>query len=387
MERPADTTKSPARPKVVFIITEDWFFVSHFLPMARAARDAGFETVVVTRVRNHAGPIEAVGARIVPLEAERREVGIKAVASALWRMARILKHEKPAIVHCIALRSILVGGAAARLAGISRRIYAVTGLGYLGARSDTTGRAIRAAIAATIRIALTGKRTRFLLENTGDAGFLRLPADSPRIVVVGGAGIDPAAYPQAPLPQAPPLKVAVVARMLWSKGIDTIVEAVRLARRRGVDVTLSLYGTPDPSNPRAFSAETLAEWSAEPFIDWHGRTEDVAAVWAAHHVACLPSRGGEGLPRTLLEAAACGRPLLTTNVPGCGDFVRDGEDGIVLPAGDSQGFAAALARFASEPELAARMGASARARVASGYTTNDVEQAVAKLYRDLAQTM
>ncbi|MEP0510957.1 MAG: glycosyltransferase, partial [Aurantimonas coralicida] len=137
MERPADTTKSPARPKVVFIITEDWFFVSHFLPMARAARDAGFETVVVTRVRNHAGPIEAVGARIVPLEAERREVGIKAVASALWRMTRILKHEKPAIVHCIALRSILVGGAAARLAGISRRIYAVTGLGYLGARSGT----------------------------------------------------------------------------------------------------------------------------------------------------------------------------------------------------------------------------------------------------------
>jgi len=387
VERPAVTTKSPARPKVVFVVTEDWFFVSHFLPMARAARDAGFEPVVVTRVRDHAGPIEAVGARIVPLEAERRAVGIKAVASALWRMTEILKREKPAIVHCIALRSILVGGAAARLAGISRRIYAVTGLGYLGARRDAAGRAIRAAIAAAIRIALTGKRTRFLLENTGDAGFLHLPADSPRILVVGGAGIDPAAYPQAPLPPAPPLKVAVVARMLWSKGIDTIVEAVQLARRSGVDVTLSLYGTPDPSNPRSVAEETLAEWASKPFITWHGRTDDVAAVWAEHHIACLPSRGGEGLPRTLLEAAACGRPLLTTNVPGCGDFVRDGVDGLVLEPGDAQAFAQALARFASEPELAGRMGASARARVANGYTIDDVKQAVAELYRDLATTM
>ncbi|MEF2552722.1 glycosyltransferase family 4 protein [Aurantimonas sp. A2-1-M11] len=386
MESPDLTTPSPARPKVLFVITEDWFFVSHFLPMAEAAREAGFEPVVVTRVRNHAAAIAAVGARIVPLDAERREVGIVAVASALARMTTILRREKPAIVHCIALRSILVGGAAARLAGIHRRIYAVTGLGYLGARRDGTGRAIRFAIGLAIRRLLSGRRTRFLLENTGDAGFLGLPADTPRIVLVGGAGIDPAVYAAAPLPPAPPLKVAVVARMLWSKGIDTIVEAVRLARRRGVDVTLSLYGTPDPSNPRAFPAETLAAWSAEPFIQWHGRTEDVAAVWAAHHIACLPSRGGEGLPRTLLEAAACGRPLLTSDVPGCRDFVRDGQDGFVLPAGDPRAFAAALARFAAEPDLAARMGASARIRVENGYTIADLKRAVAGLYRDLSRT-
>jgi glycosyltransferase involved in cell wall biosynthesis len=285
-------------------VTEDWFFASHFLPMARAAREMGLEVVVVTRVREHRSAIEQAGARVVPLEAERRSLNPMAAGYAAGRLAAILRAEKPDIVHCIALRAILVGG----------------------------------------------------------------------------AGVDPEALRPAPLPPQPPLKVALVARMLWSKGIDIAVEATRLARARGSAVELSLYGVPDPSNPKAIPEQTLREWSTEPGVTWHRATRDVAAVWRAHHVCCLPSRGGEGLPRTLLEGAACGRTIVTTDVPGCRALVRDGIEGLLVPADDPAALADAFARLAQDPALVLRMGEAARARVLDSFTERHVMDAVKRLY-------
>jgi len=375
---------SPSR--IVFVVTEDWFFASHFLPLIAAAHAAGLEAVVVTRVRAHRAIIEATGARVLALEAERRDFRAAAIGAAIRQLTFILKREKPAIVHCISLRPILIGGMAARLAGIRRVVFALTGLGLLGARTDLSARLFRRAARLTIRRVVGTRHARFVLENPSDARFLGLQATSPQVTLLGGAGVDPALFPLAPMPDQPPLRIAVIARMLWSKGIDTAVEAVRLARQQGVEVTLSLYGQPDPSNPRAISPEQLEEWTKEAFVDWHGHTNDVAAVWASHHVACLPSRGGEGLPRTLLEAAACGRAILTTNVPGCRDFVRHERDGYVLPVNDPVAFANAISALAAKPVNQARMGQSARERVLSGYTIRHVIGSMAALYRALLRT-
>lgn len=373
-----------ARPTVLFLVTEDWFFVSHFLPMARAAAESGFAVVVVTRVRSHRAPIEATGAHVVPLEAERKSLNPLAILGTVRAIRRILAAEKPDILHCIALRSIILGGVAARLAGVTRRVYALTGLGFLGARRDGLGRMARALIRGLVRGPLDGPGTRFLFENEDDPRLLGLdPADPAKVTIVGGAGVDPAHYAAAPLPPRPPLKVAVVARMLWSKGIDLAVEATRRARRAGADVELSLYGAPDPSNPKAVPEATLRAWASEPGIAWHGPTRDVAAVWRAHHVCCLPSRGGEGLPRTLLEGAVCGRAVLTTDVPGCRTLVRDGREGLVVPPDDAQALADALVCLAGDERLAADMGAAARERVLSGFTERHVMQALQDLYRDL----
>ena len=255
MTLPLPVTEPPTPPrsgsaKIVFVVTEDWFFASHFLPMARAAGEMGLQTVVVTRVRDHRAVIEASGARVIPLEAERRSLNPLAAGYAAGRLAAILKAEKPAIVHCIALRAILVGGAAAVMAGVKRRVYALTGLGFLGARGDLVGRAARQALRLLIRGPLESRQTHFLFENRDDPRLLGLdPDDTSRVTIVGGAGIDPALLHPAPLVPQPPLKVAIVARMLWSKGIDLGVEAVRRARAEGAAVELSLYGAPDPSNP------------------------------------------------------------------------------------------------------------------------------------------
>ena len=368
---------------LVFVVTEDWFFASHFLPMARAAVAMGLTVAVVTRVRAHRAAIEAAGARVVALEAERSSLNPMAAGYAAGQLAGILRALRADIVHCIALRGILVGGTAAAMAGVANRVYALTGLGLAGARADAGGRMARLAIRGLIRGPLAGARTRFLFENPDDARALGLdPADT-AVTIVGGAGVDPEAYTPSPLPPQPPLRVALVARMLWSKGIDVAVEAVREARAGGAAVELSLYGAPDASNRRAIPESELRAWSRDG-VAWHGATDRVAEAYAAHHVALLPSRGGEGLPRSLLEAAACGRAIVASDVPGCRALVREGVEGRLAPPGDAGALAAALARLAADPEGVAGMGRAARDRILTGgYTEAAVAAAVAGLYAEL----
>ncbi|SED23251.1 Glycosyltransferase involved in cell wall bisynthesis [Rhizobiales bacterium GAS188] len=377
----------PQAATLIFIVTEDWFFASHFLPMLRSAREAGFAPAVICRVRAHRQVIEAAGGRVIALEADRGRREIGSALATIGQIRRILRAERPAIVHLIALWPIALGGFAAILAGVRRRVYAVTGLGFLGASPSLRAHLARMATRLALRLPLDGKRVRFLLENPDDAKLLGLDPDTARrVVIVGGAGVDPLAYGPSPLPPLPPLKIAVVARMLWSKGIDVAVAALRLARQQGADITLSLYGEPDPTNPKTIPQAQLEAWNAEPGIAWRGRTSDAARVWREHHVCCLPSRGGEGLPRTLLEGASCGRAVLTSDVPGCRALVRDGVEGLLVPPGDVPALARAMLALAQDPQRMARMGEAARARVLSGFTEQHVIEAVAGMYRELGDS-
>jgi glycosyltransferase involved in cell wall biosynthesis len=374
------------KPKLLFVATEDWFFCSHFKPMARAALADGFDVAVACRVRLHGAEIKALGCRLLPLEADRRTLSPLAVFRAFDGLRRLIESEDPAIVHLIALRSIVVGGLAARVAGVERRVLALTGLGLLGAASTWKARAARRLLRLYIRFVADGPDARFLFENRTDPTMLGLHAADPqKVTIVGGAGVDPQRLFPAPLPDRPPLRLAMVARMLWSKGADTAVAAVLKARGEGADVTLSLYGAPDPDNPKAIPEKLLREWAAHPGIAWHGRVaqEDMPEIWAAHHAAVLPSRGGEGLPRTLLEAAACGRAILTTDVPGCRDLVRGGVEGLIVPPDDPDALARAIVALWSEPTWVKTMGEAARDRILVGYTEAAVGRTVAHLYRSM----
>jgi glycosyltransferase involved in cell wall biosynthesis len=253
-------------------------------------------------------------------------------------------------------------------------------MGLIGARQDTVGTVGRTILRSAIR-SLNTSQTYYVFENPEDAETLGLNASrGDRLTLVGGAGVSLEAFEPSVLPPQPPLKVAVVARMLWSKGIDLAVSAVEQARSRGAPVELSLYGAPDPGNPKAIPEETLRAWNALPGIRWHGPVADVGAVWRLHHVACLPSRGGEGLPRTLLESAAAGRAIVTTDVPGCRRLVRDGVQGFVVPPEDDSALADALVRLASDSELVARMAAAGRERIAEGFTERAVMNQIQQVY-------
>jgi glycosyltransferase involved in cell wall biosynthesis len=374
----------PRRPKLLFVATEDWFFASHFLPMARAARELDYEVVVIARERQHRRVIEAAGASLVALEAERRSLSPAALVRHVAALRRLIAHEKPDIMHCIALKPIALAGLAGRLVGVERRVYALTGLGFLGAKQGLAAGLARLAARLWLREAIDGPHVRFLFENPDDPAALGFdPADAGKVALVGGAGVDPLILMPEPMPLFPPLRVALVARMLWSKGVDLAVEAVGLARAEGARVELTIHGAPDPSNPKAIPEATLSEWARRPGVIWAGPTRDIEAVWRGHHLCILPSRGGEGLPRSLLEAAACGRAILTTDVPGCRSFVRDGLDGMVVPVDDAPALARALVVMAGAPSLVERMGASARQRLLDGHTERDVMDAVKALYRGL----
>ncbi len=368
--------------KLLFVTTEDWFFASHFLGFARAAQEAGFEVSVACNSGERAGVIEAAGIRVIPVASRRKSASPLALLAEIGAHHAIFRREKPDIVHLVALKPMVIGGIAARLAGVERRVMALTGTGYLGVAPGIGATLARLALKRLLRLAIGGRGAQYLFENRSDPSFMGLDAsDSSHVTIVGGAGVElsPGAIP--PLPHEGTLKVAVVARMLWQKGIDTAVEATRLARQDGVGVELSLFGEPDAANPRALSAAQLRQWSSIPGVTWHGATRDVPAVWASHHAACLPSRGGEGLPRTLLEAAAAGRALLTTQVPGCQDLVHDRVEGRLFAPGDALALAAIFRSLADHPHEIARMGANARLRIEEGFTTAQVTAAVMALYR------
>lgn len=371
------------RPKILYVVTEDWFFVSHFLSVAQAAVAAGFEASVATRARDPAlaERIRAAGVKLIDSSHRRGDFGPR----GLWRHVAgfrdLIRAEQPDIVHCVSLRLIVLAGLAARLAGVKRRLYAVTGLGLIGAARGVKAAATRKAVGLALRGPLGGRGVRYVFENGDDAGLLGLPATPGKAVVVGGAGVEPQEVVEPP-PQ-PPLKLALVARMVKSKGVDVAVEAVGLARAAGADVALDLYGAPDSHNPRSFDEATLRDWSQLDGVAWHGHCGDIASVWREHHVACVPSLGGEGLPRSLLEAASHGRAILTTATPGCRDFTRDGVEGLVVEPGDALALAGAMLRLAADPAMVATMGAAARARLSDGFTTTQVADTFVALYRSM----
>ncbi len=378
----------PSRSKLLFVVTEDWFFVSHFLSVAIAARDAGFEVSVVTRIKTEAlaTRIEAENIRLIPSRHQRGQFGPLAMARHILWFTKLFRAERPDIIHLISIRLIVLGGAAAILAGMKRRLQAVTGLGLMGVSGSAKARVIRLALGFVLRGPLGGRNVRYVFENREDPSVLGMDPDDADVTIVGGAGIDPSREVEQVMPPHPPLKIALVARMVHSKGVDIAVDALRRARASGNDVELSLFGAPDDDNPRAVTAATLRQWSAEPGITWHGHASDIGAVWRDHHVVCVPSRGGEGLPRSLLEGAAAGRAVVTTRTPGCATFARDAIEGFVVPPDDPAALAQAFAALARDPALVERFGRAARARVLDGFTTDTVAETFLELYRGLARS-
>ncbi len=368
--------------KILYFVTEDWFFVSHFLPVARVARECGFEVVIATRVRADGERLAAEGFRVVAVTGRRGTLNVVRGARDFIQALRIVRAERADVVHCIALRPIVIGGLAAKLSGAPGLVLAPTGLGYPWIDRGLAAGVVRAVVRMALGSWLRGRRTHYLFENRDDPRELGFDPDDADITIVGGSGVDPTTIAgPAELP-GPPIKVAVVTRMIGPKGIAESVEAVRRARQAGAPVELHLFGDPDSANPRSIPETVLRQWSREAGITWHGRVTDATRVWREHHIAMLLSYR-EGLPRTLVEAAAAGRPIVTTDVPGCREVVRDGEEGFLVPPRDAAAAARALMLLAGDPDLRSRMGAAAYARFRQRFTVEAVKQTVRSLYWSL----
>ncbi len=360
--------------KLLFLATEDWFVRSHFEHLLHRAREDGYEVCVAARMSGALAHLNDV--RLIDLPVARSST------LSLWRETEavrdLLRRERPALVHAIALRPI----AALLLAPPAPSVFAVTGRGYLSLHRSPVAQTTLALVAARLRRRVLDGSGVLLVENESDHAWVRgsgspLPAE--RVVLMPGAGVDVAHYHVKPAPDGP-IVVGVAARLVRSKGIDLAVEAIRRLRAQGLDISLRIAGAPDAGNPDRVSDQELGRWRAQDGIELLGRVTDIGAFWGGAHIACLPSLGGEGLPRSLLEAAACGRPIVTTKTPGCADFVR-GDIGVLVEPGDVDALAAGLARLAGDPALRRRMGEAGRARVEAHYTLEHAADAAAAAWR------
>ena len=367
-------------PKLLFLVTEDWSFCLHRLSLARAARDAGYRVTVACRVDRHAAAIEREGFRLVPLNFSRRSLNPLRELALVREIAAVYKKERPDIVHHVALKPVLYGSIAARLAGVPAVVNAFTGLGYAFIARDAKGRAVRALVTRLLRFALGGLSAKTILQNEDDgqtlvrAGLLK-PED---IVLIRGSGVDLKEFPASVPPPGEPL-VVLPARLLWDKGVGEFVEAARSLKAAGVRARFALVGDTDLENHAAVPPERLKEWKAEGVVEVWGRRDDMPAVFASAHLVCLPSYR-EGLPKALLEAASCARACVTTDVPGCRDAVEDGVTGLVVPVRAVAPLARALRALLEDPERRARMGEAGRRRVEERFSQEYVAAETLALY-------
>jgi glycosyltransferase involved in cell wall biosynthesis len=364
--------------KLVYLVTEDWYFVSHRLPMARAARDAGFEVHVATRVAAHGAAIEREGFVLHPLAWERGRLDPIHLVSAVRQVRRLYRSLRPALAHHVALAPTVVGSLAATGLGLPC-LNALAGLGFAFTSTNVKARTMRLVVSTLLRSLLRRQRATVLVQNPDDRKALEsLGIPAGKIAMIPGSGVDTDRL--TPLPEPPPpITVAFVGRLLHDKGLAALIAAHDLLRGQGRDIRLLIAGTPDPANPASIPDALLAEWKLHDGVSFLGHVADIREVWAKAHIAVLPSRR-EGLPLTLLEAAACGRPLVATDVPGCREIVRPGVNGLLVPADSPAPLADAIGRLANDESLRQRLGSAGRQLVEAEFSSARIGAEIVALY-------
>lgn len=375
-------TVAAGRPHLLFLVTEDWYFCSHRLPVARAAREAGFAVSVATRVGAHGPRIEAEGFRLIALDWSRASRSPGRLAAELWRIVRLYRRERPDLVHHVAVKPAVFGALAALLAGRPAVLTTLAGRGAALSGTGLPARLAGAGLRGLLRWLAGRRRAMVAVQNADDGDWLAAGPGVPRLCLIPGSGVDLQHYRPLAEPDGP-VTVAQVSRMLTLKGVEDLVEAVRRLRAEGLDLHLLLAGPPDPANPAGIAPARLLAWSAEPGIRWLGPVADVRTVWTRAHIAVLASRGGEGVPKSLLEAAACGRAIVATDVAGIREVARPGVNAVLAPPGDPAALAVALRSVATDAALRRSLAQESRAVVGAAFGEAEVAARTLDLYRHL----
>jgi len=347
-------------PRLLFFVTEDWYFCSHRLPLAIAAKKAGFDVAILTRTSKHAEIIRSAGIRLIPSTLERRSLSPFHELRELLRIIKTYRQEQPDIIHQVALKPVLYGSFAALFVRKSRAINALAGLGFVYTSDTIKSRLLRPFITMAFQLLLNRPQSRVILQNPDDSELLvkNHVLNDQHVRLIRGSGVNLEHFSKTPEPKGD-ICIVLAARMLWDKGIGEFVSAARQLQEQGVAARFILVGKCDPDNPAAISEEQLAAWQREGVIEWWGHQDDMATLFSKTHIVCLPSYR-EGLPKVLIEAAACGRPIITSDTPGCREVVRPSVNGLLIPLRDAAALAEAMRRLIDNPELRLRMGAQSR---------------------------
>ena len=368
---------------------EDRYFLSHRRALALAARKAGYRVIVCVRIgEKYMERIREEGFECFALEHENK-AGISFLREflVLIQLVRSYRKYRPCIAHHFGVRNLLHGSFAARLAKTPFVVNSFLGLGSLFSENSLRFRCLKKIILPSLRYFHRAKNTRVIVQNDADREMVlqNVLPDESRLSVVRGSGVDVRSFYPAPEPAGAPLAL-LASRMLVDKGVHEFVEAAALLKKEDMKIRMALAGSPDPKNPSSIPESTLSQWHREGRIEWWGYREDMAEVWRDCHIAVLPTYYKEGLPRSLLEAASCARPLVATDVPECREVLKDGVNGLSVSPRDAKNLADAIGKLAQDSSLRRRMGEAGRSIVEKEFSDEIVIGKILELYEHMSAT-
>lgn len=371
--------------RLLYFVSEDWYFCTHRLPLAKAAMAEGYEVFLITSLSNHQQQIEAAGIKIIPLQYFNRSSGnLRTEFFSLKELKNIYKNVKPDLVHHVAMKPVIYGSLMAWFNKTPRVINAFGGLGYLFTHTDLKTRFLRKIVQKVLKFLLNRQNSILILQNTDDEKILLdyKIIQKAHLAIIKGVGVNTDIFSSQAEPKVDEEKgpiVAFASRMLKDKGILELIEAIKILKSRNVKAQFHFWGDIDSLNPSSVTTQELNHWQEVGLIIWHGSTTQVASVYQKSHLVVLPSYR-EGLPKTLLEAASCGRAIVTTNVPGCREIVQHEINGLLVPSKNAPALADAIQELLTNSALRKNMGKESRKIIENHFTEQQIIQQTLQLY-------
>lgn len=369
--------------RLLFVVNVDWFFLSHRLPVALEAQRQGYQVHIATGLTDKLDELQRHGLVVHPLALDRSSTGLGNAWRTMVQLWQVFRAVRPDVVHLVTIKPVLMGGLVARLAGVPAVVVAVSGLGFVFMAHGAKAAVRRWLVGGLYRVALGHRNLKVVFQNPDDLQSLAKVAHLPaaKVVMIRGSGVDLARYAHVPLPGGVPV-VLLAARLLADKGVLEFVQAARLLKQRGCNARFVLVGTVDSANPTSFTDAEVSAWVHDGVVEWWGHRADMPQVLAAAHLVVLPSYR-EGLPKVLIEAAACGRAVVTTDVPGCRDAIDPGVTGVLVPVRDAVALADAMAALINDPVRCQVMGYAGRVLAETAFDIRQVVAAHLYIYQEL----
>lgn len=368
-------------PKLLFFISEDWYFCSHRKRLAQEALRKGFQILIVTRVGNFADEIKDAGFQLINLPIRRGGWNLLADLIILYRLCIIYRKEKPDLVHHVALKPILYGTMAAMISGVKCVVNAFAGLGHIFIASTKSYKVLRKILLIIMKCLFRRRKINIIFQNDDDRQIFLQQRVVPfkKTSIIRGSGVElDIFYPSYGLIKQPPL-IVLVGRMLKTKGVEDFTQAARILKNRGKNIQMVLVGPTDDENPASIPNKTLLKWKMRGYVDYWGERSDIARIYRSSTLAVLPSYR-EGLPKSLMEAAACGVPMVAYDVPGCREIVRPFTTGLLVPKGDVTSLANAIERLLDDSQLRKRCSINAQMIAKKEFDQSKVIAATLSIY-------
>lgn len=372
--------------KILYFANTEWYLYNFRLSLIRQVRELGIEVVLISPPGSYGQRLRELGFKWIPLPMDRRSLNPFAELRLVLAIIKIYASEKPDLVHLFTIKSVIYGSIAAVLTGVKYRINAITGLGHVFISNSLRARSLRPLVRMLVRFAVNSSRGRLILQNIDDRElFLKnrlIEAQYIRIIRGSGVNISRFNTSQRVKSNVEPLRVLLATRLLWEKGVAEYVSAARELLKEKINITFLIAGSPDPGNPASVPEDSISSWQREGVIVLLGHTDDMPSLLQTVDLVVLPSYR-EGTPRILLEAAACGLPIVTTDVPGCREIVSHQFNGLLVAARDCHQLAAAIHYMATNPTERTRMGKAGRDKVLAEFDETIVINSTLNVYDEL----